>query len=81
MITLYITFNPSLMSDHWLADLDELEMELKRIMPDVKRYSSHGFRKYKWYSIEDIFRCYNTEIPSEGDGDTVIELNVIPKNL
>ncbi|HTA82292.1 MAG TPA: hypothetical protein VK783_05150 [Bacteroidia bacterium] len=79
MVTLHINFRPSSFSDHWLIDHDDLVAELTKIMPDVKRYSSHGFKKYKWYTIEDIFRCYNSEIPGDVDGCNVIELIVIPR--
>ena len=81
MITLHINFRPSSFSDHWLADHDELVAELKKIMPDVRSYTSRGFKKYKWYRIEDIIRCYNSELPIEAIGVTIIEINVIPKNL
>jgi hypothetical protein len=69
------------MSDHWLADTEDLELQLKNLMPDVKGYSSHGFKKYKHYSIQDIFRCYNGDIPCQDKGCRIIEFEVIPKNL
>ncbi|MGP8216759.1 MAG: hypothetical protein ACLQQ4_14435 [Bacteroidia bacterium] len=81
METLYVKFIPSLISDHWLADLGELEAELKKIMPDVKTISSRGFKEYKHYKIQDVFRCSNSDQPVEAEGVVVIELNVIPKNL
>jgi hypothetical protein len=81
MVTLYVNFRPSSISDHWLVEHDDLVEQLKNIMPDVERYSTHGFKKYKWYSIEDVFRCYNSDIPGAVDGCKVIELEVIPKNL
>ena len=80
MITLDITFIPSKISDHWLADVGELEIELRKIMPDLKTISSRGFKEYKHYKIQDIFRCSN-DLPVEAERLTVIELNVIPKNL
>jgi len=79
METLNVKFIPSLISDHWLADLGELEAELKKIMPDVKTISSRGFKEYKHYKIQDVFTCSNSDQSIEGQ--TVIELNVIPKNL
>jgi len=81
MITLYVKFTPSKISDYWLADLEELETELKKIMPDVKRYTCRGFMQYKVYKIQEITRCYDSDIPGAVDGCNVIELNVIPKNL
>jgi hypothetical protein len=82
MVTLYITFiRASATDDYWLADEDELDAELKKIMPDVKNYSTRGFVDYKGHQIEKIFRCYNTVVPGKTDGKNVIELNVIPKNL
>lgn len=82
MITLYITFvRASVPDDYWLADEDELDAGLKRIMPDVKKYSTRGFVDYKGHQIEKIFRCYNSEVPGSYDGKSCIELNVIPKNL
>ncbi len=82
MVTLYITFvRASVTDDYWLADEDELDVELKKIMPDVKKYSTRGFVDYKGHQIEKIFRCYNSEILGEPDGKNVILLNVIPKNL
>jgi hypothetical protein len=82
MITLHITFvRASATEDYWLADEDELDAGLKRIMPDVKKYSTRGFVDYKGHQIEKIFRCYNNEIPGKPDGKNVILLNVIPKNL
>ena len=81
MITIHITFKPSLISDHWLADLKELEAVLQTIMPDVRTINSRGFKEYKHYKIQDIFRCYNSDLPVESEGVTVIELNVIPKNI
>ena len=80
MITIHITFKPSLISDHWLADLKELEAVLQTIMPDVRTINSRGFKEYKHYKIQDIFRCSN-DLPVEAERLTVIELNVIPKNL
>lgn len=81
MITIYVNFRPSIFTDHWLANHDELTAELVKIMPDVKRYTSRGFKQYQRYKIEDIVRCYNSEIPGAVDGCNVIEITVIPKNL
>jgi hypothetical protein len=81
METIYVKFIPSLISDHWLADLGELEAELRKIMPDVKTISSRGFKEYKHYKIQDVYMCCNSDLPVEAEGLTVIELNVIPKNL
>jgi hypothetical protein len=81
MITLYVLYKTSKISDHWMADIQDLELQLRNLMPDVKGYSSHGFKQYKWYKIQDIFRCYNSDVPCEGEGCRIIELNVIPKNL
>ena len=81
MTTLYITFVEASIPGHWLADEDELDAELKRIMPDVRGYSTRGFTDYNGHQIEKIFRCYNTEIPGKIDGMSTMELNVIPKNL
>ncbi len=81
MITIHINYIPSKISDHWLADPDDLAAELRKIMPDVKSYSSRGFKTYKWYKIEDIFRCYNSELPVDAAGLTIIEFNIIPKNI
>ena len=82
MIPIYITFiRASIDDQYWLADEDELDAELKKIMPDVKHYSTRGFADYKGHQIEKIFRCYNTEVPGEPDGKNTILLNVIPKNL
>lgn len=81
MVTLRIIFAEQSVPGYWLADEDELETELKKIMPDVKHYSTRGFVDYKGHQIEKIFRCYNTEVPGPYDGKNCIELNVIPKNL
>ena len=74
METIYVKFIPSLIADHWLVDLADLEAELMKLMPDVRTISSRGFKEYKHYKIQDIFRVEAEEL-------TVIELNVIPKNL
>ncbi|MGP8214266.1 MAG: hypothetical protein ACLQQ4_01750 [Bacteroidia bacterium] len=81
METLYVKFIPSLIADHWMADLSDLERQLLILMPDVKTISSRGFKEYKHYKIQDIFRCYNSDLPVEAEGLTVLELNVIPSNL
>ena len=79
--TIYIKFVPSKISDVWLADTSELLAELERLMPDVRRYTTRGFRKHKHYRIEDIARCSDSDAPGEQDGCNVIELEVIPNNI
>ncbi|MGP8216888.1 MAG: hypothetical protein ACLQQ4_15080 [Bacteroidia bacterium] len=81
METLYVKFIPSLIADHWMADLNELESEIRKILPDVKSISSRGFKEYKHYKIQDVFRCSNSDVLDEAAELIVIELNVIPKNL
>jgi hypothetical protein len=81
MVTLHVMFVPSKISDHWLVDHDDLLSQLIQLMPDVKRYTSSGFKQYKWYKVEHITRCYDNDIPGALDGCNVIELTVIPKNL
>lgn len=81
MVTIRVKFTPSKISDNWLADTDELLAELTRLMPEVRRYTTKGFRAYKHYRIEDITRCYDSDIPGAVDGCNVIELEVIPSNI
>ena len=81
METLYVKFIPSLISDHWMADLGELEVELRKLLPDIKTISSRGFKEYKHYKIQDVFRCDNSDLSVEAEGLIIIELNVIPRNL
>ena len=80
-VTLYVKFVPSKISDHWLVDHEHLLLELVKLMPDVKRYTCRGFKQYKGYRIEDITRCYDSDIPGAVDICNVIELTVIPSNL
>jgi len=81
MVTIEINFRPSLISDNWLADLNDLQAELKKLMPEVKRFNSYGFKQYKWYRIQDVCRCIISEATGEHDCSNEIEIKVIPKNL
>jgi len=81
MVTVEVNFRPSLISDNWLADLNDLRAELIKFMPEIKRFNSYGFKQYKWYRIQDVCRCITSEAPDDADIQNEIEIKVIPKNL
>lgn len=80
-VTIHVEFVPSKFWDVWLAHHEQLVEELTKLMPDVMRYTSTGFKQYKHYRIENIIRCYNSDTPGAVDGCNVIELEVIPNNI